>query len=132
MKEKIGMAICCVLMVLPSLAPADGRPDGHTLLTQRSKVVAMTEATEEAGPRFSPEDYVQTSFCLGYLSGLLDMTAIWEVTAGPRGVFCVPRGVLRAHAARIVVHYLHEHAAKLHEDGAALIILAMKEAFPCS
>src|SRR6266542_1625854 len=133
MGDKIPLAMFCVLLLLPHVALAeDSRPDGNKLFTQCSKAVAMTDATEESGQRFSPEDYVQASFCLGYLSGFLDMHALCQVTAGNRVAFCVPNGVLSGHAARVVVQYLQTHAEKLHEDGVTLIILALKEAFPCS
>jgi hypothetical protein len=132
MGEKILVAIFCVLLVSSTISFADSRPDGNKLFTQCGKAVAMMDATEESGQRFSPEDYVQASFCLGYLSGFLDMHALYQVTAGNRVAFCVPSGVLSGHAARVVVQYLHEHAEKLHEDSVTLIILALKEAFPCS
>ena len=133
MRDKIRLAIFCVLLVAPTIALAeDSRPNRNKLFTQCSKAVAMTDATEESGQRFSPEDYVQASFCLGYLSGFLDMHAICQVTAGHRGLFCLPGGAISAQAARVIVKYLQEHAEKLHEDGVTLIILALEEAFPCS
>ena len=133
MRDKIRLAMFCVLLLSPQRALAeDGRPDGNKLFTQCSKAVAITEATEEAARAFSSEDYVQASFCLGYLSGFLDMNTLCQLTAGNRVVFCVPRGVLSGQAARVVVQYLQEHAEKLHEDGVTLIMLALKAAFPCA
>jgi len=133
MRDKIPLVMLCVLLLAPrSVLAEDGRPDGNKLFTQCSKAVAMTEATEEAGRQFSTEDYVQASFCLGYLSGFLDMNTLCQLTTGNRVVFCVPRGVLSGQAARVVVKYLQEHTEKLHEDGVTLIMLALKAAFPCA
>ena len=133
MRDQIRLGILCVLLLASQRALAeDGRPDGNKLFTQCSKAVAMTEATEEAGRQFSTEDYVQASFCLGYLSGFLDMNTLCQVTTGNRVVFCVPSGILSGQAARVVVKYLQEHTEKLHEDGVTLIMLALKAAFPCA
>jgi hypothetical protein len=49
----------------------------------------------------------------------------------PARYFCFPHGVTPDHAVRVVVKWLGDHPARLHEDAIKLVLDALKENFPC-
>jgi hypothetical protein len=44
---------------------------------------------------------------------------------------CMPEGVSRTQANRVVVRYFETHPEMLHLDGVALVETALREAWPC-
>jgi len=60
-------------------------------------------------------------FCAGVIQGLIyDRTDI-----------CLPSGVEKGQAVRIVVQYINSQPARLHEDFTMLAAEALRKAWPC-
>jgi Rap1a immunity proteins len=76
--------------------------------------------------------------CLAYVMGVIDdrfNLRIDEMAAtgafDPARYFCFPHGVTPDQAVRVVVKWLGDHPARLHEDAIKLVLDALKENFPC-
>lgn len=65
--------------------------------------------------------------CLNYIMGVFDG---YEVTS--KGGICRPEGVTFGQVELVVLKYVKDHPEELHEPAAALVLLALKNAFPCS
>jgi len=67
----------------------------------------------------------ESAYCAGYVQGVTETLSFFGKT-------CFPRDVVGAsQAARIVVKFLSDHPARLHEPQFRLVKEAMTEAFPC-
>ena len=111
-----------LLLLLPQVVIADGK----YLLDQCNVAVTFQDSGE------IPPGYLSAvSYCYGYLEGIGELNSI-NKGLGRFAYFCVPKdGIPNTQAARIVVKYLRDNPAKLHENKAVLAVLALKEAYPC-
>jgi hypothetical protein len=66
-------------------------------------------------------DLYKTGFCWGLISGLLYVTHD----------SCLPPGVTQVQAVRVVLQYIDNRPARMHEDFKILALEAMKAAWPC-
>jgi hypothetical protein len=83
------------------------------------------------GGDLTAEETVQSVWCVGYVSGILDGLAIMRWKGGTTPV-CLPTdGVENEQAVRIVVKFLRENPKMLHETGRSLVVAALGEAFAC-
>ena len=64
------------------------------------------------------------SFCLGIAVGL-------SYLGRSDGIVCVPVGVTREQAVRVVVQYIDGQPARMNENFVPLAIEALQEALPC-
>ena len=83
-------------------------------------------------------DYVNGMHCLGYVTGVADdhfSCQLHEASAtaalDPTKHFCLPDGVTPNQTVRVVVKWLEDHPARLHESAVELVVSALKENFPC-
>lgn len=74
---------------------------------------------------------LQSSQCTGYIQGVVDMEAALQLVGDGRH-FCVPVGGNARQLRDIVVQYLEAEPATRHMNGALLVALALKRAFPCT
>jgi hypothetical protein len=65
--------------------------------------------------------------CIGVVTGVLETAPLLE----PRFRFCPPTTATRDQALRVVVKYLDSNPDKLHELFTGLVIVALREAWPC-
>jgi hypothetical protein len=73
--------------------------------------------------------------CAVYLNGFLDSHSIAMGLGDSRKEtnFCLPAsGISNDQAVRVVVQWLEAHPADLHKSGRTLVLLALRDAFPCS
>jgi len=70
--------------------------------------------------------------CVGCLNGLNDLANL-SMVMNPKSwlAYCLPEGVVMGQLGRAAVEYLQDHPAKLQSPASALIIAALREAFPC-
>ena len=70
--------------------------------------------------------------CAGYIAGVIDFhTVATTVEALSADMFCLPANITTAQVIRDVTQYLGNNPGK-HDDLAAyLVVLALREAYPC-
>lgn len=83
-------------------------------------------------------DFANGAHCLGYVTGVVDdhlncQTNEASSTAAldPTKHFCLPDGVTPNQTVRVVVKWLEDHPARLHESAVELVLGALKDNFPC-
>ena len=73
------------------------------------------------------KESISSGFCIGFLHGVSSTTAIFPELFR----VCIPDGVSSDQLVRVVIKYLEDHPAELHEQELVLTVLAFREAFPC-
>ena len=124
------MRICAILLaaIASSLqhASASGMTSGNDLLQNCGFAVRLAD-----GEKISPEQEVQGVFCIGYLNGFTDSTAV-SLPMGAKKNHCLPaQGIPNGQLVRIVTKHLRNSPEKLHESARSLVYVALAEAFPC-
>ena len=83
-------------------------------------------------------DLISGLQCLAYVMGVIDDRFNFRIDEmastgafDPARYFCFPHGVNPDQAVRVVVKWLGDHPARLHEDAIKLVVDALKENFPC-
>ena len=69
--------------------------------------------------------------CLNYVAGVADMVDVMPETAGLAPVCIPPEGVTVGQMGRVVVKYLKNHPEEEHDAAVVLVVVALREAFPC-
>jgi len=70
--------------------------------------------------------------CAGYIAGIVDFhTVAITVESLPADMFCLPKNITTAQVIRDVTQYLEDNPGKHHDLAAYLVILALREAYPC-
>ena len=155
LKTLLGLLL--LVCFLPSCyAQKNGYPtDGNKLLDACSVLVEAadnpTTITSLSGDRFT-ETMSQFSWCAGYLEGIHDTLIQNQVTLGLMGMMgmtltgsdekkawavehlhgaCIPDKAPILQIARVLVKWLREHPARLHESKGVLTTAALQEEFAC-
>ena len=137
------MKILFAVFLISSLSYAPASPTtsaeewdgtGNALLKRCSLDVRAMD-----GERISSSDSVDATFCLGYLSGVIDSDSMNQrLEADDKDSkplmkhVCVPNSASMGQASRITVKWLRENPDKLHYPAPVVAIAALRRAFPCS
>ena len=71
--------------------------------------------------------------CAGYIAGIVDFhTVATTVESLPVNMFCLPPKISTAQVIRQVIQYLENNPDKHHDLAAYLVIIALREAYPCT
>ena len=120
------MVLSNVLLVLLAIASSPARAStGNELLRQCGHALRYIE---NPGANVV---LVESTFCLGKVSGALDMDAL-HFNEGAGAFACPPRGVTTNQAIRVVVGYLERQPARLHLPAIVLIRDALRDSYPCA
>ncbi len=101
-------------------------PTGAELLRACTATVLQAEGRE-----ITPSQAVESIFCIGYVSGVIDGLAVlgWKGGATP---VCLPEGgVDNEQAVRLVVQHLRKYPESLHLPARGAVVSAIGEAFIC-
>ena len=110
MVKKVAAALAISVLALPTLTQA--QPVTGNLLNEWCDMKRGNEA-----------------LCFGFMLGARDAALI---TSKEGAHFCIPEKVIGGQIEAIVKKYLANHPENLHLPGSLSVILALKEAFPCS
>lgn len=78
------------------------------------------------------QDKNAQTICGMYVMGFLYGAASQAAHTKSPMVFCFPEGAAYLQAHDVFAKYLREHPEKRHLHGATLLLVSLKEAFPCS
>lgn len=105
--------------------------DGNEMLSKCKAYVRTIDDSQAA----SQSDVVEGSYCVGYVTGVIDDHFMWQVSErspiDSSKHFCLPDGVRAGQAARVVLKWLQDHPARLHERAILLILNSLRDNFPC-
>ena len=80
------------------------------------------------------EEYDDHRFgvCAGFIAGIIDFhTVATTVESLSTEMFCLPSGISTSQVIRDVTGYLEENPERHHDLAAYLVILALRDAYPC-
>jgi len=108
--------------------------NGNDLMVQCQSAVKFFDHEQLDGA-----DHVHAAYCIGYVSAILDLDAMWlgmDKKAGVKNLsvhICSPDGggVAVSQAVRILVKWLKNNPEKLDWRGETVVVLALRQAFPC-
>jgi hypothetical protein len=69
--------------------------------------------------------------CLAYVAGAVDAFVATQWVSGARIPFCLPAGVTNEQLTQATVRFLRFHPGELDANGATLVVLALRDAYPC-
>ena len=119
------------LIVSPAFAIGTSPTDGNELLKNCKEYTRIVDN----GGTASKTEYVESGYCLGYVTGVIDDHFMWQISEGSpldsTKHFCLPDGVTPDQAVRVLVKWLDDHPARLHERAIDLILNAFRDSFSC-
>lgn len=85
------------------------------------------------GNEVSPQEQIESIYCLAYLSGFTDSVRLSSHFDKPKAQkICLPEtGASNEQLARVVTKWLREHPDTLHQAARIEIMIAFEKAFPC-
>ena len=117
----------CLLLLLSISTPALAALSGADLL----KRCTASEKSMHGEP-LTAEESLDSMWCIGYLSGMLDGFGVGDYKVGDEKFACPGEaGVTRSEALGITVKYLREHPDDIEKSGRRSLLLALAKAFPC-
>ena len=128
MRELIAILVVAMLLsLLPVTSQADAG-DGNEVLQQCSALVKTAD-----GGNSTSDDLIGTAYCAGLMMGITSTMTVWNTTREKAGMvkFWCPPAITGPQAARVVIKYMNEHPADLHQTGAYLAMSALQDAYPC-
>lgn len=103
------------LLVLASPSYAQGIKTGNTLLAECRS-----------------ESEFKQAICLGFIMGAAEALLVFKhAVPGQSELFCNPPSVTTGQLQDIVIFWLEDNPVERHNSASALILLAMRDAFPC-
>jgi len=115
------LCLAVLLLCLSAVVPAE-EPDGNSLLRQCRFAMDSNEGQTGA-------ERMGGAYCLGMVRGIYALNDYY--VSLDRAVMCPPRDVSLSRLVEVVVSYLSDNPAQLHEPDTALAVLALQSAFPC-
>ena len=122
--KTIGLLALFSLSLPPWSMGEDG--DGNRLRSVCGAAVAFVDTQS-----LQRLNSVDVGFCFGLMEGMMAMNQVYEYRL-KNALFCQPKDITSAQAARIVVKYLRDHPEELHQPGSILAYVALSKAFPCA
>ena len=122
-----------LLALLPALldSSASAGPAGY-VFTGNDIYEACTDAVRGLEKKGEYDEH-RFGVCAGFIAGIVDFhTVAARVESLPVAMFCLPASITPARVIRDVTAYLDANEAALHDLAAYLVILALREAYPCS
>ena len=114
--------------VIPLALAAPQSGTGHELY-QNCK-----ESIKASGRNIPPgTDMLSVGLCLGLIEGVKNTIAILQTGMSARDTqVCWPEsGLTNGQGALIVINYLDRNPARLSKDQTGVVMLALKDAYPC-
>lgn len=134
-----GFGFAALLLVLHCflVAPANAQPD---ISSSGNNFLATCSVIEKPNEQLTEADFLNLGACWGFMQGLeegvgLSFAAVnkGKGSMADLGVCFPSEGtVTTEQSTRIVLKYIREHPEKAHERTATLVVLAMKNSFPCA
>jgi hypothetical protein len=109
----------------PVAAPQAPTPDKAV---QPAPIGYLTAA--ELAARCNDNSAAATSYCFAFITGVHDTAQAYEQWLNQRE-FCAPKGVVQADLRRAFLAYLTAYPQYKEGEAASVVIVALKETYPC-
>jgi hypothetical protein len=112
--------------------------DGNDLLAYCQELIDTADkkrAMPDGGPEMVLYAY-RVSWCGGFVDGVVNANALYQdylKNTKTKPYFCPPEsGMTTGQSVRVVVKFLRDHPESLHVVPGALVLVALRTAFPCN
>ncbi len=100
--------------------------DGSIFLSDCKKAIDTIDGRPNSGSQ------IGAGTCLGTVQGMRHLNTFYSLTLEKDQLFfCIPAKVSAGQLARVVVSYLENNPAKLHEHEGLLVFNSFVDAYPC-
>lgn len=125
---RLWQAALGMLLLASAATPAKAAVTGQELL---ERCTAAEKSLEGKGA-LTGEEALDSMWCMGYMSGLLDGFSVGDFKVGGTRVMCMPEeGVSRTQAMYVVNKWLRAHPDALPKSGRRGALLGLASAYPC-
>ncbi len=76
-----------------------------------------------------PDTY-DTGHCMGVVQAVTDMLTLYQDKLPIK--FCMPGNITYGQSVRIVTKYMLDHPVDLNAHDSIIVLLALKDAYPCN
>lgn len=129
MKAGIAAAVALVGLLGGGAMAEDLANDGNYLL---GNCTIAKRYMDETPVKATEADFFRGGFCLGVVEGVRNTMLLLESLIDKSRRTCFPeKGINNGQAVRIVLKYLNEHPADLHQDQTYLALMAFRDAYHC-
>jgi hypothetical protein len=97
-------------------------------------LLARCSASEKSmnGEKLNAEEMLDSMWCVGYLSGLLDGFGVADFKVDNEKMVCPNEGGLtRSQALTTITRFLRDHPEERAKSGRRNALVALSKAFPC-
>jgi hypothetical protein len=102
-----------------------------TLLLSAAPASAQTVPMRASGRILSGICDANRDSCLAYVVGAVDAYVATQWVSGARLPFCIPASATNEQLTQATVRYLRFHPERIDSNAAMLVVLALKETYPC-
>ena len=126
--EKISLLLICFCLLIVSQASAKST---NYVFTGAYMYESCTHAVNGLNKTGEYDDH-RFGVCAGYVAGIVDFhTVATTVESMPDDMFCLPENITTAQVIRVVTQYLENNQEKHHDLAGYLVVLALRETYPC-
>lgn len=116
----------CLLIVTPASAKST-----NYVFTGGDMYESCTHAINGLNKTGEYDDH-RFGVCAGYIAGIVDFhTVATTVESISEDIFCLPENITTAQVIRVVTNYLENNPEKHHDLAGYLVVLALRETYPC-
>jgi len=121
-----------LLVVIFSLFSLDARAESSNYVFTGKEIYESCTHAIKGLDRSGDYDNHRFGVCAGYIAGIIDFhTVATTVESLPVDMFCLPPQISTAEVIRQVKQYLENYPDRHHDLAAYLVILALREVYPC-
>lgn len=100
-----------------------------------NKLQEQCRAVNKAPEQMTASEQLKLMYCFGFIRGTLDAVTLTLGYDKNHSLAdfetCIPEEVSTGQQAKVLLKYLDAHPEDLHMFGSSLVLLAMRNAFPC-
>lgn len=75
---------------------------------------------------------LDSGICLGYIQGFIRGVEVGEILLkAPKRLICVPDASTAGQVMMVILKFLRDNPARLHENASVLVTHSLQSAFPC-
>lgn len=122
------LTLLCALLLATAARDAGAAMSGQELL----KRCSAAEKSMQGEP-LSANETLDSLWCMGYVSGLLDGFSLGDFKVGDARAVCPPeQGLQRGEALLTIVKWLRAHPEDLARNGRRNAVIALSKAYSCN
>ena len=92
----------------------------------------LAEKVDDRVVRVDEDILAKASYCYGFIRGVAGANDAFSLIPSIKAVkHCAPENVTNGQLSRVVLKFLRQHPENLHSTGAALVLAALRNAYPC-